>query len=256
MPDRDSWGEPPAAAGSSHATVHVWRAGLDLPPADLTALLPTLSQDERARANAFRSSPARARFVAARGLLRRILVRYLGGHPGDLRFSYGVRGKPALAHDAGARSLRFSVAHSRGLALYAISWGREIGVDLECVDPAVDSAMAERLFSPLEIAALRALPPGHRAAGFYACWTRKEAYLKARGDGFAVDPDRFGVSVAPDGTPALLFDRDTPDGGARWSLAALHVFPGYAAALCVEGRGWTLNCWQWPGPGPSGMTRA
>ena len=130
--------------------------------------------------------------------------------------------------------------------LYAITRGRKIGIDVERIGRDLKGdAIAERFFTPREVAMLRALPPDMQTQGFFACWTRKEAYVKARGDGLSLPLDQFDVSVAPEEPAALLHTKGDPSEASRWSLKDLTPGPGYAAALAVEGDAWLLRCWQW-----------
>ena len=181
-------------------------------------------------------------------MLRTILGRYLGRDPAQLRFRYGPSGKPVLYVESGSHSIRFNVSHTRDIALYAVTIGREIGVDIERirVDFGTED-IAARFFSGREVAALGALPPPYRLEAFFTCWTRKEAYLKARGQGLSFPLDRFTVSLAPGERAALLEVLDDPKETARWSVRQL--FPGadHVAALAVEGRDWHLKCLQWDG---------
>ena len=226
--------------------VHVWQAALDVPGSRLKDLELLLSADELARANRFRFRKDRQHFVVARGVLRGILGRYLGFPPETVQFRYGVAGKPALAEPFGDE-LRFNLAHSFGLSLYAITRSREVGVDLEWIRDDFDGlAIAERFFSQQEVVTLRALPADQQPRAFFACWTRKEAYLKARGEGLSLALDQFDVSLAPDESAALLSTRDDPAEAARWSLHALELAPGFVAALAVEGQIQRLRCWHWP----------
>lgn len=226
--------------------VQVWRASLHLGASRLDALLATLTADERARAARFHFPKDRDHFIAGRGLLRAILARHLDTDPATLCFRYGRRGKPALAIPSDMGALRFNLAHSYGLALYAVTRAREVGVDLERMQPRLEEGIAERFFSPREVAALRALPGDRQREAFFACWTRKEAYLKAKGDGLALGLDQFDVSLAPGEPAALLRTEGDPQEASRWSIRELDPAPGYAAALAVEGRNWHLTCWQWP----------
>jgi 4'-phosphopantetheinyl transferase len=227
--------------------VHVWRAALNLDTPRLTRLERTLSEDEHARAERFHFPQDRQRFVAARGLLRTLLGRYLGGEPGQVLFCYGPQGKPALAGESGGETLRFNVSHSGELVLYAVSRGRELGIDIERLRPDfATEQIARRFFSAGEVAALQTLPAGEQRQAFFACWTRKEAYLKARGDGLSLDLKQFEVSLAPGKPAALLSTKHDPQEVLRWSLRDLTPGPGYVAALAVEGHDWRLRCWQWP----------
>ena len=226
--------------------IHVWRASLDLDPYDLDNLRSALSPDERTRADRFVLPQHRARFAAARGILRDILSRYLDCTPEGIQFHYGPSGKPALAPGSGPAEIRFNLSHSHGLALYSVARSRELGVDVELIRSRVaEERIAERFFSPAEVAALRVLPPSARTAAFFRCWTCKEAYIKAKGGGLSIALDSFDVSVTPGEPAALLGVRDDPLEAARWSLEELAPGGGYAAALAAEGTGWTLRLWEW-----------
>jgi 4'-phosphopantetheinyl transferase len=224
--------------------VDVWLARLDLPAETLGPLRRTLSADEGARADRFHFPRDRDRFIAARGMLRAILSRYLAEAPDALRFSYNAYGKPELV---GAAGLCFNLSHSHDLAIYAVAREREVGVDVEHVRAEfAGEGIAERFFSPREVAALQALPAEQRVAGFFNCWTRKEAYIKARGMGLSLALDRFDVSLAPDAPAALLTVCDDPAEAGRWTLCALDAGPGYVAALAVAGQSWQMRCRRWP----------
>jgi len=226
--------------------VHVWRASLELPAPRVQALQHDLSEEELERAERFHFQRHRNHFIVARGLLRTILGRYLKTEPRRLRFHYGPKGKPELAGKAGQRALHFNVSHSHELALYAITHGREIGVDVERIRPDVASEkIAERFFSPREAGTLRELPAEVRQEAFYTCWTRKEAYLKAIGEGITLRLDQFEVSVTP-GEPAILLNiNGDPKEASYWSLKELDPGPGFVGALAVKGHGWDLRCLRW-----------
>jgi 4'-phosphopantetheinyl transferase len=254
--DRDSvWKPGPPSLALSSDRVDVWRVSLDMPERERGLLESSLSVAERERASRFRSSVDRARFVAARGALRAILGGCLGVEPSCLRFSFGHFGKPELAGQPGASAVEFSLSHSDGLALVAACLGRRLGVDLERVDVArSERGIAERFFSRREVAALRALPHRLQTDAFFACWTRKEAHLKARGVGLSVPLDRFSVSVSPEDSAALLGSVDDPELN-RWALLDLRVGQGWAAALAAEGTEWRSRCWVWQ-PEVSGSSRS
>lgn len=240
-----AWPPGPTGLRLDRDEVHVWRGDLAVAPDRLAALAATLAPDEHDRAARFHFERDRRRFVAGRGILRAVLARHAGCPATALRFRYGPRGKPALEGDGGGGDLRFNVSHSGDLALVAVARGREIGVDVEALRPDLTPGLAERFFSPAEVAALSALPPAARPAAFFACWTRKEAFVKATGDGLSLPLDAFDVSLAPGEPPALLRVADDPHGPDRWRLVALEPAPGFAAALAVEGRDWRLACWAW-----------
>ena len=243
-----SWPPPPETLALGSDEIHVWRAALNCGAAPLQDLLQTLSADERARAGRFYFQQDREHFIAARGRLRIILGRYLVIDPNQLRICYSPSGKPSVAQECGGEAVRFNVSHSHGLALYAITHGRELGVDLERIRPdRADAQLAEHFFSPREVAMLRALPTSLQQEAFFHCWTRKEAYIKAKGEGLSCPLDRFDVSLVPGEAAALLSTPDDPPEASRWTLQELFPGPGYVAAIAVEGRGWRLRCWQYPG---------
>jgi 4'-phosphopantetheinyl transferase len=238
------WGftskNPPLDRGK----VHLWQAQLDPLATYFERFEDSLSSDERQRAERFRFQRDRRRFIVARALLRILIGRYLQKEPAQVQFNYGPNGKPSLAGDDNA-ALRFNLSHSEGLALYAVTRGREIGVDVEYIGKNLDiGTLAERFFSPREIAALKSLPDHEKHRAFFACWTRKEAYLKARGDGLSVALDSFSVLLNPDEPPVLLSVEGDPEETSRWSLLELDPGPSYVAALAVEGHNWRLRSWQ------------
>ena len=228
------WPVPLAHPALRAGEPHVWRASLDLAAPRAAALYATLSADERERAARFHFERDRGRFIAARGFLRELLAGYLDHPPASLRFSYGPRGKPALA--APSANISFNLSHTHGLALFAFARDAALGVDIEHVRAGFATEdIAERFFSPREQSSLRALPAAQRAEGFFNGWTRKEAYIKATGDGLAIPLDSFDVTLAPGELPRLLAVRATDAPASRWSLYALAPGPDFAAALVVDG---------------------
>jgi 4'-phosphopantetheinyl transferase len=214
----------------------------------------TLTPDERVRAERFYFEQHRQHFIVGRGVLRAILASYLGIEPAALRFHYGPRGKPALqsrpngpSDAVGRGPLQFNMAHSHGIVLYAVAQHRELGVDVEYVRPVAQAGrIVERYFTARENAVYCALPADQQPAAFFNGWTRKEAYLKARGDGLARPLSQVEVSLAPGEPARLLSIGGDPQEAARWSLREVAPAAGWVAALCVEGSGWHLACWQWP----------
>ena len=213
----------------------MWRIPLTARDAERAALAALLTADERERAARFYLGRDRDRWTVARGALRAILARYANAAPQALAFGSGPHGKPSLAEPA--NDLRFNLAHSDALAICAVARGIEVGVDVEAIRPdAATEDVARRFFAPAEVVALAALPPALRTEAFFACWTRKEAYLKARGMGLTLGLDRFEVSLAPGVPAALVATHDDPVAAARWFLVSLDPGPGYAGALAMEGR--------------------
>lgn len=174
--EQHSWLDAPEHLVLADREVHVWRSRLDQGEVTVRKLSELLSPDELLRADRFHFSRDRDHFIAARGSLRVILSRYVHVAPRLLVFSFNQYGKLAMCGPAGVGLLQFNVSHSHGIALYAVAWGREVGVGVEFVrEDFASFEIAERFFSPREVSALRALPPGARALAFFNCWTRKEA---------------------------------------------------------------------------------
>jgi len=240
---KEDWAFPPDVPSLTSGEVHVWKARLDANANERVCHL--LSDDELGRARRFRFDEDRQHFTCARGLLRVVLGYYTDADPRQVSLSYGLYGKPVLSAAFGSDGLRFNVSHSRDLALVAITRGREAGVDVEYVSPrAVDDSLTARFFSERESDAIRCVQKEDRAAAFFSCWTLKEAYLKARGDGLAVRLNEFEVSLTLGASAAIVSHTREPEEVSRWSLRTLSPAPGYRAALVVEGHGWQLSCWQ------------
>ena len=237
--------------------VHVWWTRLDARSGDLAVGMGMLSEAERDRAARLRLEADRVAFVVRRATLRAILAAYLDTDPADLGFSVNDRGRPTLA---GGSGLRFSLSRSGPIAVYAIAGDRDVGVDVEAVSTArvADAdleALARRFFSVREYEELAGLPDEQRRAGFFACWTRKEAFLKATGEGLGGGLDQFDVTVGADQPPRVVEIRGRPGEAAEWSLRSLALPAGYAGALAVRGalRPGPWPAWRWSGSGsPAG----
>ncbi|MDT8306295.1 MAG: 4'-phosphopantetheinyl transferase superfamily protein [Anaerolineae bacterium] len=240
------WPLPPAVWALPDDEVHVWLVTLDRPEARVAALAAQLSADELERAERFYRERARNRFIVARGLLRTIVGSYLDAPPPSLRFALNAHGKPVLASHAAA-ALSFNISHSSGLALFAMTKERAVGVDIERLRSDLDyKRLARRFFSPAEFAQFAALPEEVKRDAFFHCWTRKEAYIKGQGVGIALGLDSFDVSLEPDTPARLLATRPDAAEADQWQLRSLEPAPGYAAAVAVRGRNWQLRCWRWP----------
>ncbi len=219
--------------------VHLWQAALDDRPADIFESF--LSPDELTRANRFHFIKDRNHFVVARGLLRNLLAAYLGANSSELRFSYGAQGKPFLLLETGTQ-ISFNVSHAQGRAAFAFTRGRELGVDLEYVkDDFDDELVANKFFSRAEVLALRTVPTELRKQAFFNCWTRKEAYIKARGEGLSMPLDQFDVTLRPREPAALLSNHREEREVSRWSMQAIAAPEGYVGAIVVEGHDWKLK---------------
>jgi 4'-phosphopantetheinyl transferase len=240
------WSPAPKDLVVADNEVHVWRAGLELPPSQVQRLSAMLTDDELDRANRFSFEKDRQRFIAARGTLRSILSRYITIPPGHLRFYYNPYGKPFLAPEFSSYLLNFNLSHSGSMALYAITRNMEIGVDVERVRSNFEyEEIAKRFFSVNEVATLRTIPTEKKLEAFYTCWTRKEAYIKAHGKGLSLPLDSFEVSFAPSEPPMLLITKDEPQERSPWTLLDLKPSPGYMGALAVKGIGCGFRYWEW-----------
>ena len=226
--------------------VHLWRAQLELPLSEVQQLSGILTPDEIDRANRFSFEIDRQRFIAARGILRSILSRYITNRPSTLRFCYNRYGKPFLAPEFSSYRLNFNLSHSGSMALYAITRHLEIGVDVERVRSDFEyEEIAKRFFSANEAALLCRIPTEKKLEAFYNCWTRKEAYIKAHGKGLSLPLDSFEVSFMPGEIPMLLITEDGPQERSPWTLQDLKPGLGYVGALAVKGIGCRFRYWEW-----------
>jgi 4'-phosphopantetheinyl transferase len=228
----DMWHRPTAPPPLPDDELHLWRVALPFRNVDSEGLERALTEDERESAARFRFERDRNRFIGARSALRQILANYVGQSPERLRFRYSSTGKPALDASTVGRTLSFNVSHSHDVAVVAVSRRGEVGVDVERISPIPDMmAVAARMFSAGELDAIRSLPAPERVEAFFACWTRKEAYVKATGGGLSVPLDRFEMAVTPGRPAALLRHLDDPAEPSRWTVQAFSPWPQYAGAV-------------------------
>jgi len=241
-----NWVQPPANVCLSPHDVHVWIARLDQPVAAIADCRAILSNDERARADRFHFERDRTAYTVARAALRSLLGKYLGIMPTSIEFQYSEHGKPYLDPAPNSASIGFNISHSHGLALLAFAVNRQVGVDVEQIRPDFGTLeIAQRFFSAAEVQALLAQPPEHQAECFFNCWTRKEAYIKAIGEGLSCPLHRFDVTLSMDQPARLLATRVPSQDASQWSMHNLDVGPGHKAAVIAEGDDWTLKCWCW-----------
>jgi 4'-phosphopantetheinyl transferase len=212
--------------------VHVWRCSLARRPDEVARLRELLATDEHTRADRYRFERDRSRYIVGRATLRLLLARYLGAEPGELEIGYGEFDKPYL--DGGPS---FNLSHSGPVALYAFAAAGELGIDVELDDADLSREhIAERFFSPAEVSVLRSLPAEVQPRAFLTCWTRKEAFIKARGDGLSLALDSFDVTLAPNVPSALVRTAWCVEEPAAWTIEDLSDRrAGYIAAVALRG---------------------
>jgi 4'-phosphopantetheinyl transferase len=226
--------------------VHIWSVDLNPSAERVETLGRSLSQDEWDRANRFRFDRHRRQYIVGRGALRTLLAAYAGTRPELVRFTYGPRGKPFLE---GSGELQFNLSNSDEMALVGFVRGREIGVDIEYLKPMPDcEQISERFFSESERVVLRGVSKELKEETFFNCWTRKEAYLKAVGEGLAAPLDSFDVTLAPGEPPRMLTLRGDAAAASRWWLEHFRLSPEYIGALALERQEpeerWTVRTWS------------
>ena len=196
---------------------------LDIAPATIGALYALLSSAERDRARRIRFGRERGRFIVARARLRQMLGMRLGVRPECVALTTTPNGKPILDPACFGATLQFNVAHCEHIAAFAVGdeADGEVGIDIEAVRVLRDAdQLADRFFSPAERAAYRALRPAQRTLGFFNCWTRKEAFIKAQGEGLGYPLDRV----------------DTLALGQRWRVTSFVPAPGFVGAVVTQRR--------------------
>jgi 4'-phosphopantetheinyl transferase len=213
--------------------IHIWQVWTGGPDAAIRELQMLLSPDERERANRFRFEHLRWAFTVRRGALRILLGRYLGVRPEELIYEHVANGKPLVRSPLG---IEFNTSRTEGLAVFAFARSLEIGVDVERIRPIPDKhAIAQRFFCAEEAAELASLPESQHDLAFHLCWTRKEAYIKAIGQGLSAPLDAFRVTLRPEEPARFIHILQDPGLTREWALHNLTLTSGYAAALAYRG---------------------
>lgn len=237
--------EFPSPLGLHENEVQLWRADLDALASQESRWQQILSGNEQKRAARFHFAKDRQHFAAARAILRLILSGYLEIDPGHIEFGYSQREKPYLAGRCALSGIMFNVSHSGGVALYAFARGIELGVDVERIGREIEvESIARRFFSAYEQQQLLNFPAAERVEAFFRCWTRKEAYIKATGEGLSLPLSQFDVSLLPNSEDALIATRPDSKEAKQWLLREVPAGAGYLAALCARGRTWKLTSWN------------
>ena len=236
------WLAPPDQLKLGEREVHIWRTSLDQSTETVGRFRELLASDERSKADRFRFEKDRRHYTVARGVLRELLARYLSESPEAFQFTYSPYGKPSLD----STKLKFNLAHSGEVALYAFTLIGEVGIDVEFVRPEfTGDEIARRYFSDSEVNLLDEVRPGARPLAFFNCWSRKEAVIKAKGLGLSLGLDQFDVTLAPGEPAALLRTRWDEAEAQRWSLRALDVGEEYAAAIAIESHDWDARYFEY-----------
>ncbi len=223
----------------------IWRLQLDYQSGELNQYKSLLSSSELIKSEKFHFDKDRNRFIISHGVLRKILSTYTGLRPEEIKISENRYGKPFVQPGTADNDIRFNISHSHRGVLLAFSSGIELGVDLEFQRsdfPTLD--IVKRFFSEREIADFLSVAVSDRVQAFYNCWTRKEAYIKARGMGLSIPLESFDVSLIP-GQPAEL--RKAPDDGiaGEWRVMDLNVWGGYSGAICIEKEVVSIKVQDW-----------
>ncbi len=240
-----SWPVPRTLPPLPDAEIHLWCAHLNRASDEHTRFAEVLSAEEHERAQRFHFAVDRSRFIVRRSLLRLLLGHYVGEDPARLRITAGAYGKPELAGPSAASGLRFNLSDSGDVALYAFVRAHEVGIDIERLRPGAErDAISQRFFSPAEYAALKTVAADDKERAFFNCWTRKEAFLKANGEGLFRPLDSFDVTVAPDEPARLLAVHGPGPAASEWSLYHLEPCAGFVGALAIRGKHWRVARWQ------------
>lgn len=228
------WSLAPTWPTLGTTDVHIWAANLDLPADALSRFLATLSNDERERAARFHFDRHRNRYIAGRGIVRSLIARYLDSQPGALQFSYNPNGKPALSGRFANPGLDFNLAHSENLALFAVTRGGAVGIDVEKIRPMTDAdELVARFFSPRENALFQKLAQEQKTIAFLNLWTRKEAWLKATGEGIGHLLAKVEVTFLPNESARFLTLPEHAGTNADWLVRELKPASDFIGAIAL-----------------------
>lgn len=239
------WLSPPDLIHLPDSEIHIWRATIPNQIINIDEHMSILSFEEKERAERFHNQRDAYRFIWHHAALRQVLCQYLNLQPQEIVYKYSPLGKPDLMEAHNPHEIRFNISHSGHILLIALTSNRQLGIDVEEVRSIPDmSRMVELYFSPSEIEWYMDLPEPEKQLAFFSTWTRKEAFLKAIGEGLQYPPEQIEVSMDPDDvSPALKFlDDSQPDLGCR--LLSFEPAEGYKAALAAEGKNWSVHAYH------------
>ncbi len=239
----DLWQQTPESLNLSSDHIDVWLCHLKDLSSDINEFYNLLSDDERDRADKLKVEDKRRQYIITRGTLRRRLALLTNIDPEDFVFEYLKQGKPVLTNDPRCVDITLNVSHSNEFALIAISRKHHIGVDIEKINHDSDpNQLVTRFFSKAEQSEFRALPEAIRAKAFCACWTRKEAFIKAIGDGITYGLDTFDVTVDPEvQRPEINLLKHSEE---TWSVINLPINDEYMACLASNGDNINVRYWR------------
>jgi 4'-phosphopantetheinyl transferase len=239
------WGLVPESWRLSNGDVNIFCAALNQPTSSMKEFERTLDSGEISRSERFLLEADRSRFVVSRGILRRLLGLLSGTDPSKIRFRYSSHGKPSLDGSLSEKGIRFNMSHSNHLALYAFSIDREVGVDLEYIRPfEALKEFVDRFFSEKEKIFLKNLPLNDRTESFFKLWTRREALLKALGQGLTM-AELFDPSGGEGERPGLVGIKGNNENHPYYYVQQLKPAPNYVGAIAVEESNPRVNCWRW-----------
>lgn len=239
------WLTPPESLRLGQGEVHVWRGIVDIPSSRLQVYWKTLSQEEQQRAHRLRFPLHRRRWVAARGMLRLLLGRYLDLSSQELEFGTGPHGKPFVQHPT-TPTLFFNISHSQKIALFAFSQESEVGIDVEGSRPHLNHEdIAKRILNAQEQEWLQSLPASKKKSAFLTCWTRKEAFTKAHGIGLTFPLQDITVTFLPHQPPGVVKVADSSLNHHQWTMYDITPRLRYAGALVVAGHPRSIHYWNY-----------
>lgn len=238
------WQSPPNIILLKTNEIHIWRAFISSDQVENYKNL--LTDEEMYRAGKYFFERDRQRYILSRGILKKLLSSYAKVKPENIQFIYNKYGKPYLNMPSRSVEIQFNISHSEDIILLAFTYGHKIGIDIEYQRAEfADMKIAEHFFSPAEISALAMLPDNMRKKAFFECWTRKEAFIKAKGQGLTIPLDGFEVSVMPDEPAQLLNIYDDPEEVKRWMMMNIETGGNYCGALVTESDTYSVFFYDW-----------
>jgi 4'-phosphopantetheinyl transferase len=239
---KNTWQKTPDTLSLSKDHIDIWLCDLKQLSGDINNYYSILSEDERERADNLKVEDKKQQFIITRGALRQRLSLLTNIDPKDFVFEYLEHGKPVLANNHQCTDITFNVSHSNDLALIAIAHEQSIGIDIEKINHESDhQALMTRFFSKAEQTEFQTMPDTNKARAFCACWTRKEAFIKAVAYGVSYGLDKFDVAIDPENqTPEINLHKPSEE---IWSAINLPINDEYMACLVSDKDSLSVRCW-------------